>query len=319
MDEYYKLADTYFKKFEPRSAFPGLDTLHWDFWLLTLYSFGFFAYQTFVAELPSGDKPYWQLLTSEIFFLCVCLWIGIYRFKQIVKTTSEPSDLRPIERLIIAKRMQLEQLFNRPSWQFAEVVEEIAKLRKLDATYRSFMEQSWVELLGKLFSPKILAALLTVLASLLTWFVNWVSKSDNFSLTELLSDHSKFELLVAISQLGAVIVFSIVATYVVLWQLFNLVPLIISSVIPALRSDHVILNYLICDLIRCKTMHPVTAPTSAKQEIPPSVADATSPPRDQSLGLLATTICLAALTGWLSRTPGTGDNATPSNSKTPHR
>lgn len=256
MDEYYKLADAYFKKFESRSTFPRLNSLHWYLWLLALCSFGYFAYQTFIAEIPSGEKPYWQLLTSEIIFLCICGWIGVYRFKQNVRTTSDESDLKPIERLITAKRIKLEQLFNRPSWQFTEVVEEIAKLRKLEATYRSFMDQSWVELLSKLFSPKVLATLLTLLASLLAWFINWASKSDNFSLTELLHDHSKLELFVAIAQLIAVTVFSIVGTYVALWQLVSLVPLIISTLIPVLRSDHVILNYLICDLIRCQTIAP---------------------------------------------------------------
>lgn len=270
MDEYYKLADAYFKKFESRSAFPGLGSLHWYLWLLALFGFGYFAHQTFVAELPSGDKPYWQLLTSEILFLCICGWIGIYRFKHTVKTTSEPNDLRPIERLVIAKRIQLEQLFNRPSWQFAEVVEEIAKLRKLEATYRSFMEQSLVELLGKFFSPKVLATLLTLLASLLTLFFNWASKSDNLSFTTLLNDHSKLGLLVTIAQLVAVTVFAIVATYVVLWQLFSIVPLIISTVIPVLRSDHIILNYLIRDLIRCQTMAP-QAPLAQEQPPQPSI------------------------------------------------
>lgn len=303
MDEYYKLAEAYFKKFEPRSAFPGPNSLHWYLWVLALCSFGYFAYQAFFAELLSSEKPYWLLLTSEILFLCICGWIGIYRFKHIVKTTSEPSDLRPIERLIIAKRIKLEQLFNRPSWQFVEVVEEIAKLRKLETTYSSFMEQSWVGLIGKLFSPKVLATLLTLLASLLTWFVNWVSKSDSFSLTELINDHSKLELLVAIAQLGAVTVFSIVATYVVLWQLFSLVPLIISTVIPALRSDHVILNYLICDLIRCQTIPP-QAPLVQEQPPQPSVQLAQqqtgSPAEAKPINgfLLAALAMHAAYTAW---------------------
>lgn len=313
MDEYYKLAEAYFKKFESRSAFPGLNSHHWYLWLLALCGFGYLAYQTFFAGLPSGEKPYWKLLASEVFFLFICGWIGIYRFKHTVKATSEPSDLRPIERLIIAKRINLEQLFNRPSWQFTAVVEEIAKLRKLETTYRSFMEQSLVELLSKLFSPKVLATLLTLLASLLALFFSWASKSDSFSLTALLNNHSKLELLVSLAQLSAVTAFSILATYVVLWQLFSLVPLIISSVIPVLRSDHVIINYLICDLIRCQTMPPVAALTLDKREAPPTDADAAAQPHAPSLSLLVTTICLAALTGWLSRTPRSGDNATSRN------
>ncbi|MFD2755395.1 hypothetical protein [Comamonas terrae] len=258
MDEYYKLAATYFKEFEHRSTFPGLKTSHWYLCLLSFSCFVYFAYQTFIGELPPSEKPYWLLFISEILFLGTCWHIGIYRFKHTVRTTSEESDLKPIERLNIAKRIRLEQLFNRPSWQFAEVVEEIAKLRKLEATYRSVIDQSLVEWLERVFNPKALAVLLTLVASALTWFINWISKSDSFSLTGLLNDPSKLQLLTAISMLIAVTVFAIVATYVGLWQLFSIMPLIISAVIPVLRSDYVILNYLIRDLIRCQTMAPQT-------------------------------------------------------------
>lgn len=303
MDEYYNIAAAYFKEFERRSTFPGLNSYHWYLWLLALCGFAYFAYQTFIAELPSGENSYWQLLTSEIFFLCICVLISVYRFKHTVKATSEASDLRPIERLIIAKRIKLEKLFNRPSWQFTEVVEEIAKLRKLEATYRPFMEQSWVELLGKLFSPKVLATLLTLAASLLAWFINWASKSDSFSLTELLNDHSKLELLVAIAQLIAVTVFSIVATYVLLWQLFSLVPLIISTVIPVLRSDQVIINYLVHDLIRCQTM---ATQVRLVQEPPPQAPVQRPTPQTESPieaksfnGFLLTSLAVyTAYTAW---------------------
>lgn len=259
MDEYYRLAGAYFKQFEPRSAFPRLNTPHWYLWLVTLCGFVFFAYQTFIAEMPSSDKPYWLLFTSEISFLCVCAWIGFYRFGYIVNATSEESDLRPAQRLTIAKRKQLEQLFNKPSWQFTEVVEGITKLRKLEATYRSFTEQSLLELLGKLFNPKVLAALLTLLTSLLTWFINWLSKNEGFSVSELVTDHNQLTLFIALAKLVTVTVFAILATYVLLWQLFSLVPQMISIAIPVLSSNHAVLNYLIRDLIHCQTLPPAAA------------------------------------------------------------
>lgn len=258
MDEYHKLAATYFKEFVRRSAFPGLKTWHWYLCLLSFSCFFYLVYQTFLGELPPSERPYWRLLISEIIFLGICWQISIYRLKHTVRATSEESDLKPIERLSIAKRRKLEQLFNRPSWQFTEVVEEIAKLRKLETTYRSVIDQSLVEWLERVFNPQALAVLLTLLASALTWFINWVSKSDSFSLAGLLNDPSKLQLLTAVSMLIAVTVFAIVATYVVLWQFFNAMPLIISAVIPVLQSDYVLLNYLIRDLIRCHTMAPQT-------------------------------------------------------------
>lgn len=168
-----------------------------------------------------------------------------------------------------------------------------------------------MELLSKLFTPKTLATLLTLTASALTLFINWASKSDSFSLTELLNDHSKLSLLVAIAELIAVTVFAVVATYFFLWQLFSILPLIISSVIPVLRSDQVILNYLIRDLVRYQTMPPKALLTSENPL--PEIAEASNQARNPSIGLLVTTICLASLVGWLSRSSGSGDNATSRN------
>lgn len=259
MDEYYKLADAYFKEFEPRSAFPGLKNYHWYLWVLTLASFCYFAYQVFVEDLPTEFQPYWSFYISEVLFLVVCGLIGLYRFKHTVRTTSEESELRPIDRLAIAKRARLEKLFGKTSWQFTEVVEGITNLRALEKKFRTPFDEGLVEFLESLYTPKTQAKLLALIASLLTLLIGLISKSEGFSLTELLTNEGKRNLVIAISKLILITLVASVAFYFFFRQMLAILPLIISSVLPILRSDQVILDYVIRDLIKYQTMAPQTA------------------------------------------------------------
>lgn len=305
MDEYYKLAATYFKEFEPRSAFPGLKTYHWYLWLLTLSSFFYFGYQVFFEELPAGHQPYWSFYISEVLFLVVCGLIGIDRFKHTVRTTSEESEHRPIDRLGIAKRARLEKLFGKPSWQFTEAVEGIAKLRKLERTYRSHIDQGLVESLGKLYSSKTQAKLLTLIASLLTLFIGLLSKSEGFSLTELLNNEGKRTLVIAIGKLLVVTLIASIATYFFFRQMLAILPLIISSLLPELRSDQIILDYVIRDLIKYQTMAP-QAPLVQEQQPPtpmqPPLLQAQTPIESKPYNgfLLAALAIQTAYTAWQS-------------------
>ncbi|MBB2776571.1 UNVERIFIED_ORG: hypothetical protein HNP28_001886 [Comamonas terrigena] len=213
MDEHYKLADAYFKEFEPRSAFPGLKNYHWYLWVLTLASFCYFAYQVFVEDLPTEFQPYWSFYISEVLFLVVCGLIGLYRFKHTVRTTSEESELRPIDRLAIAKRARLEKLFGKISWQFTEVVEGITNLRALEKKFRTPFDEGLVEFLERLYTPKTQAKLLALIASLLTLLIGLISKSEGFSLTELLTNEGKRNLVIAISKLILITLVASVAFY----------------------------------------------------------------------------------------------------------
>lgn len=256
MDEFYKIAAAYFKEFEPRSAFPTLKSYHWYLWLLTLASFCYFAYQVFIENLPKSEKPYWSFFITEVLFLVTCALIGIYRFSHTVRTTSEQSDQKPIDRLSAAKRARLEKLFARPSWQFTEARAEIVKLRKLEKAYRSPIDQDLTETLGKLYDPKTKAKFLTFVASAFTLLIGLLSKSEGFDLIKLFKDEGTRSLILAVFQLIVVVLIASVATYVFFRQLLAVLPLIISSLFPALRSDQVVLDYLIRDLIKYQTMKP---------------------------------------------------------------
>lgn len=305
MDEYYKLAAAYFKEFEPRSAFPGSKTYHWYLWLLTLSGFCFFGYQVFFAELPADHKPFWSFYISEVLFLVVCGLIGIYRFKHTVRTTSEESELRPIDRLGIAKCIRLEKLFGKPSWQFTEVVEGITKLRTLEKTFRSPVDQGLVEFMGKLYTPKTQAKLLTLIASLLTLFIGLLSKSEGFSFTELLNNEGTRTLIIAIGKLLVVTLIASIATYFFFRQMLAILPVIISSVLPVLRSDQVILDYVIRDLINYQTMAP-QAPIVQEQQPqapiqPAQLQTKTSSEANPYNGfLLAALVIQTAYTAWQS-------------------
>ena len=267
MDEYYKLAADYFKTFESRSAFPSLKSYHWYFYIISLFGFGYFSYRVFFSGLASVEKPMALMLVTEVLFLISGGLIALHRFKSTVRTTTPESELKPIERLAIAKRTKLEAMFKCPSCQFTQVVTSIEALRTLEAKYRNPMDASWVESLGKLFQTKTRIRLLALLASVITAFAAWISQSEGYSFNEVISDSSKMSLIAALSKLIGITFIALVGLYVMCGQLLSILPALISSLLPALRSDAVILDYLLHDLIRYQTM-PSSEHTSLRTDPP---------------------------------------------------
>ena len=254
MDEYYKLAADYFKTFESRSAFPSWKSYHWYLCFVSLAGFGYFGYRVFFSGVDSADKPFALMLVTEVLFLLSSALIALFRFKNTVRSTTQDSELKPIERLAIAKRTKLEAMFNCHPSQFTQVVTSIEALRALEAKYRSPMDTSLVESLGKLFQTKTRIHLLALLASLFTAFAAWISQSEGYSFNEVLSDSSKMSLITALGKLMGITFIALAGLYVMCWQLFSILPALISSLLPAMRSDAVILDYLLRDLIRYQTM-----------------------------------------------------------------
>lgn len=303
MDDYYKLAAAYFKEFEPRSSFPGLKTYHWYLWSLSLACFCYFAYVAFAFTLPAGEKTFWKMLVSEVVFLVSCGLIAFYRFKQTVRATSEESDLKPYERLNLSKRVHLEKLLGRPSWQFMTTAKEIMELRGLEKACRSPADPALGEILTKIYDPAAKARLLTFITALLGLLVGVLGKSDGFNLLEALSDEGTWSLIKALAQLLVVIFFCGVATYYAFRQLLEVLPLIFSSLFPNIRSNQTTLDYLIRDLIQLHRMEP-PAPPAAEPE-PDEKAPAPPPIREPGLGTLIAAVCLSLL----RQPPAPSDNA----------
>ena len=136
MNHYYQIASQYFHKFEGGNFFPGPKSLHWYLWLVSLSGFIYYAYQVFIAA-PKDDLPYLQMIGTETAFLLSCILIALYRFKESVRSNCKPSDMKPIERLHLAKRAQIEALLGCSAGQFIIVSEEIIKLRSLEKAFRS--------------------------------------------------------------------------------------------------------------------------------------------------------------------------------------
>ena len=274
MDEYYKLAADYFKTFESRSAFPGWKNYHWYLCFLSLAGFGYFGYRVFFSGMDSADKPWALMLFTEVVFLISAELIALHRFKNTVRTSTPESELKPIELLTIAKRAKLEAIFNCHSSQFSQVVTSIEALRALEAKYQGPMDSSWVEFLGKLFHTKTRIRLLALLVSLVAAIAAWISQSAGYSFNEVISDSNKMALIAALGKLMGITFIALAGLYVMCWQLFSTLPAIISSLLPAIRSDAVILNYLLRDLIRYQTM-----PSRTHTALPTDSAFPTSLPQ----------------------------------------
>lgn len=298
MDEYYKIAAAYFKEFEPRSAFPTLKNYHWYLWLLTLASFLFFGHQVFIENLPTNQKPYWSFFICEILFLVTCGLIGFHRVRHTAHEVTEQSDQTLADRLGVAKRERLEKLFARPSWQFSEAREEIIKLRKLEKAYRSPLDQDLTETFGKLYDSKTKAKLLTFIASAFTFIIGLLSKSEGFDLVKLFKDDGTRTLIIAIGQLIVVVLLASVATYVFFRQLLTILPLIISSVVPWLRSDQVVLDYLIRDLIKYQTMKPAVEKPPTQSDPPALPTQSQEKPNLDNKLLIIALAVQAAFSAW---------------------
>jgi hypothetical protein len=262
MDEYYKIAAAYFKEFEPRSSFPGLKSIHWYLWALSLASFIYFGHEYVFESEPSFEKTYWQLFASEVAFLLSSGLIAVERFRLTVRATSEDSDLRPIERLTMSKRSRLEALLDRPAWKFMATAKEIIELRALEKACRSTSDKDFDELFPKIYDPDSKARLLTLMTALIGLVIAFLGKNEALNFMETMGDEGTWAFLKALAQLAIVTFVACVVTYQVLRQLYELVLYLFSSLFPVLHNRQVTLDYLLRDLIRLHRAEPPALPST---------------------------------------------------------
>lgn len=292
MDEYYKIAAAYFKEFEPRSSFPGLKSIHWYLWALSLASFIYFGHDYVFESEPSFEKTYWQLFASEVAFLLSSGLIAFERFRLTVRATSADSDLKAAERLANAKRERLEALIERPAWKFMAVAKEIIELRALEKACRSASDKDFAELLPKIYDPESKARLLTLMTALIGLVIAFLGKNEALNFMETMGDEGTWAFLKALAQLAVIAFIGCVVSYQVLRQILELVLYLFSSLFPALHNRQVTLDYLLRDLIRLHRMEPPVPPPIAQvpEETPQPL-----PRREPGLGTLIAAVCLALL------------------------
>lgn len=290
MNEYYKLAADYFKEFEPRSSFPGLNSWHWYLWLLSLAFFVYFGYDYFLVGTPSSEKRFWPLFATEIAFLLSCGLISFERFRLVVRATSEDSELKPIERLGLAKRARLETLLGKPAWQFMASAKEIIELRGLEKACRSAADKDVDQLWGKIYDPQAKARLLTLLTALLGLVIAVLGKNEAFDIVEALADDGTWALIKALAQLAIVTFILCVAAYHVLRQILELLTSLFSSVFPVLHNRQMTLDYFVRDLIEYHRMEPPVATPLAPAPLQTCGAE-----RVSAWGTLAAAVCFVVL------------------------
>lgn len=292
MDEFYKIAATYFKEFEPRGAFPGLKSGHWYLWVISLAFFAYFLYEYFLASAPSSDKTYWQFLASEVAFLLSCGLIAIERFRLTVRATSEESDIKPIERLALSKRARLETLLDRPAWKFMATAKEIIELRGIERACRSASDKDFAELWPRIYDPESKARLLTLTTTLIGLVIAFLGKNEALNFIEAISDEGTWALIKALAQLVVVTFIACVATYQALRQILEFVLYLFSSLFPALHNRQITLDYLIRDLIHYHRLEPPAPPPTAgipeETPLPPTR-------KGPGLGTLIAAVCLTLL------------------------
>lgn len=285
MNEYYKLAAAYFKEFEPRSAFPGLNSYHWYLWVGSLTLFSYFGYEYFFADIPPSERRFWKMFVFEVVFLVSCMLISIERFRRIVRVTSEHSELKPMERLGISKRVRLETLLGRPAWEFMATAKEIIELRDLEKACRPAADKSLGAVWSKIYDPDSKTRLLTLITALLGLVVAVVGKNADADIIQSLASEGTWPFIKSIGLLIVVVFFTGIAVYHALRQFLELLPSLFSVLFPALHNRQTTLDYLVRDLIEYHRMQP---PTAAAVQAP-------LPQREPGLMAFAGAICLALL------------------------
>lgn len=290
MNEYYKLAADYFKEFEPRSAFPGLNSYHWYLWAASLAMFFYFGHEYFFGDAPSSLKQGWKLFAAEGIFLLLCVLIAIKRFRLIVRATSEDSDTRPIERLGTAKRARLEKMLSRPAWEFMATAKEIIELRSLEKACSPASDKYLGELWTKIYDPDSKARLLTLVTALLGLVTAVLGKNGAFDLIETLGDESTWALIKALAKLIIVTFVVCIAVYHAFRQFLELLIFLFSSLFPLLHHRQMALDYFVRDLVEYHRMAPAVVPAVAQTPVQLS-----GTPRAPVLGTLIAAVCLVLL------------------------
>jgi len=290
MNEYYKLAADYFKEFEPRSAFPGLNSYHWYLWAVSLGLFAYFGYDYFFGDASSSLRQGWKLFASEGVFLVSCVLIATKRFRLIVRATSADSDLKPMERLAIAKRARLEALLNRPAWNFMAMAKEIIELRSLEKACCPASDRHLGELWTKIYDPESKARLLTLITALLGLMTAFLGKNGAFNIVEAMGDENIWALFKELSKLVVVTFIVCIAAYHVLRQILEFLTSLFSSLFPVLHNRQLTLDYFVRDLIEYHRMQPPVA-----TPVVPAPADTPLPARESGFGTLITAVFLVLL------------------------
>lgn len=298
MNDYYQLAGKYFLQFEGRKYFPGLKSVHWYLWLISLCAFIFYAYQVFIAA-PKDDLPYLEMAGTEVAFLLSCILIALHRFKEAVRYNCTPSDLKPIDSLHEAKRKKLEGLLFCPATQFIKVSEEIIELRTLEKTFRSPLDPDLGEAWKKAFDKDSKARIMSVVMSIIGLIVGLIGKSDNTTLLKILSDGSTQKLLVGVTALVVSVLFLAITTFILVRQLLEVLSWLASASLPNMQNNATTLNYLIRDLIKYYKPAP-RVPTPPLEPIQSSVSQPEAPKESKNSNsfLLATLAVQTAYTAW---------------------
>lgn len=285
MNEYYRLAAAYFKEFEPRSAFPGLNSYHWYLWVGSLALFSYFGYEYFFADIPFSKRRLWEMIVFELVFLVSCVLISIERFRRIVRATSEHSELKPIERLGISKRARLETLLGRPAWEFMATAKEIIELRDLEKACRPAAGNSLGDLWSKIYDPDSKTRLLTLITALLGLVIAVLGKNADADIIQSFANEGTWPFIKSLGLLIVMVFFTGVAVYHALRQLLELLPSLFSTLFPPLHNRQTTLDYLVRDLVEYHRMQP---PIAAAVQTP-------LPQREPGLMAFAGALCIALL------------------------
>lgn len=173
MNEYLRLADEYFRRFEGRHLYPGFKSWHWYAAVVALCVFiGTCAHALGVARPWS---PFWSVRPGMAMVPLILVWAFIEKFKSTeLKRIMGIASARP-EFLDGSKCLALEDICAVNRTEFARIAKECKELLELERAYRPASSFEPKHLLSLVYNndarPRLLAIILAgvaLFATLLT-------------------------------------------------------------------------------------------------------------------------------------------------------
>ena len=277
MNEYYRLADRYFRAFEDRKLYPSWRNWHWYAWTASVVALGFFAHHQ--IGLPARDVGGFSTFVMLAIDLCIAgTAVQISSFKErSVLAAARAEHGQAFGSLDDCRTAVLESLLGTKADKFAATAKECSDLLALQKAHRLRNDFDLADLWRKIYDPDSKARLLAIVMGALALFVALMSKQlpeGSPTLLEILADSGVWQL-VRFVVVVAVVVFGLwVGVHAALSAGINATATWWVKLFGRSKRSRLALRYLLKDLVRlhmpgrtaqvvATATHPLSAPSEA--------------------------------------------------------
>jgi predicted Kef-type K+ transport protein len=301
MNEYYRLANRYFRTFEDRKLYPTWRTWHWYAWTASLVALAFFAHhQIGLPAREVGGFSTFVMLAIDLCIVGTTVQISSYKERSIL-AAARAEHGHAFVSLDDCRTAVLENLLGTKAEKFASTAKECSELLALQRAHRLRNEYDLQDLARKVYDPDSKARLLAIFMGALALFVALMSKQlpeGSPTLLEILADGGVWQLVRFVVVVAAILFGVWMGVHAALVTGINATATWWVKLFGRSKRSRLALRYLMRDLVRlhmpgrmAQVVVPAAQPLAATSEAPqielsgPALHQ--SPARQQGMALAA--------------------------------